>query len=281
MKILELEGVSKYYRHHKAVDGVSFFVKEGEIFGLVGESGSGKTTLGRIIMGLCEPSEGRVRFYNDRQEEVFAPQGNDVQMVFQDPYSSLDPTKTVFSIVSQGLYLRGERNKAVLFNAAAQALEAVGLHREYAHRYPRQLSGGQRQRVAIARCIIMKPRLLIADEPISALDAGAQMRILSLLRSLCLKMGMASVFITHDLGAVRGLCHRVGVMCRGRLVEIAPTGELFENAVNPYTKNLLDAVLVADPIYQKNKPSAIKNGQKWEGELKSVGKEHYAILPVQ
>ena len=279
MKIVELEGVCKQYHRHRAVDGVSFFVKKGEIFGLVGESGSGKTTVGRMIMGLCEPSEGRVTFYNDTQGEAAAKGG--VQMVFQDPYSSLDGTKTVFSIVSQGLYLRGERNKEGLFNAAVEALEAVGLPREYAGRYPRQLSGGQRQRVAIARCIIMKPRLLIADEPISALDASAQRQILSLLSSLCKRMGMASVFITHDLGAARSLCHRVGVMCKGRLVEIAPTRELFANAVNPYTKNLLDAVLVADPIYQKSKSSTVKNTQKWEGELQSVGKEHYAILPAK
>ncbi|MGZ4224299.1 MAG: ABC transporter ATP-binding protein [Solirubrobacteraceae bacterium] len=240
----------------KAVDGVSFDVMDGETLGIVGETGCGKSTTARLLVRLLDPTSGSIMFDGD---DIAKASGNTlkqlhrkVQIIFPDPYSSLNPRKTVGSIIADpyiihGMYTgEGERKKQV-----QELMDRVGLNPEHYNRYPHEFSGGQRQRIGVARAIALRPKLLIADEPVSALDVSIQAQVLNLLRSLQREMGLTLVFIAHDLSVVRHMCDRVAVMYLGKVVELAPSDELYSFPRHPYTGALMSAVPVPDPAGAK------------------------------
>ncbi|AOO79112.1 ABC transporter ATP-binding protein [Bosea vaviloviae] len=240
----------------KAIDDVSFDIAPREIVGLVGESGSGKSTTGRVVLRLEEPTGGEIHFDGHditalpaRELKAFRRQ---MQVVFQDPYAALNPRMTVGDFVAEPLIVHGlvtsrsERNDRV-----AALFKQVGLDPRFMARYPHEFSGGQRQRVNIARAVAMRPRLIIADEPITALDVSIQAQIVNLFQDLQQELGMAYLFIAHDLSMVRYLCHRVAVMLRGRLVEIAPTEAIFSDPRHPYTRSLLSAIPIPNPAIER------------------------------
>jgi ABC-type oligopeptide transport system ATPase subunit len=231
----------------RAVEGIEFEVMRGETFGIVGESGSGKSTTARLIARLLEPNAGEVRFEG---RDITALRGRhlkqvrrDMQIVFQDPYSSLNPRKTIGAIVSEPLQIhRVQPERAARKRAVGELLERVGLSPEHHNRYPHEFSGGQRQRVGIARALALGPKLLIADEPVSALDVSIQAQVLNLLRDLRRELGLTMVFISHDLSVVRHMCDRIAVMHHGRIVELASNEQLYSSPRDPYTRELLAAV---------------------------------------
>lgn len=244
----------------RAVDGVSFDVQEGEIFGIVGESGSGKSTLARGIMGLYTPTSGQIvldgclvsekRAYNTHKQHI----QRTMQGIFQDSAAALNPRMTVAECLAEPLEVSGlcpDKDQRVA--EVARLLELVGLDALYSGKVPAEISGGQRQRVAIARSLAVEPRLLVADEPVAALDVSIQAQIVTLLQQLQRKRNLAMLFIAHDLGMVRWLCDRVAVMYGGKLVEMAPKEALFCKPLHPYTQSLLSAAPVPDPRYERNK----------------------------
>lgn len=241
----------------KAVDDVSFFVKKGETLGLVGESGCGKSTTGRMLMRLIEPTEGQVEFEGKVLTSLSSGEmrkvRKDVQMVFQDPYASLNPRHTVEKILEEPLIVHGIGNAKERKKMVHEMLETVGLSSYHAKRYPHQFSGGQRQRIGIARALMTKPKLIIADEPVSALDVSIQSQVLNLLEDLQKEFGLTYLFIAHDLGVVRHISDRVGVMYLGRLVEITDAEKLYEKPLHPYTEALLAAVPIPDPTIKKDR----------------------------
>ena len=243
----------------KAVDGVSFTIHERETLALVGESGCGKTTTGRCVVRAIEPTSGEVSFNTENGQwvDVLAQKGDDlrrlrrqVQMIFQDPYSSLDPRMTLLQIVGEPLAAFGTKGRE-LEERVAQLLELVGLRPQYMRRYPHAFSGGQRQRIGIARALALQPKLIVADEPVSALDVSIQAQVLNLLKQLQSQLGLAYLFISHNLSVVEYIAHRVGVMYVGQLVELAETKELFSRPLHPYTEALMSAVPKPDPRIQK------------------------------
>ncbi|HLQ96745.1 MAG TPA: dipeptide ABC transporter ATP-binding protein [Pseudogracilibacillus sp.] len=247
--------LGKTVGHVKAVNDVSFEVHEGETLGIVGESGCGKSTTGRMLVRLLEATEGSIEFsgtnLNALSPKDMRKTRRDIQMVFQDPYASLNPRHTIEKILSEPLLVHGigdakERKKKV-----QEFLEIVGLNALHAKRYPHQFSGGQRQRIGIARALMTNPQLIIADEPVSALDVSIQAQVLNLMQDLQKKFSLTYIFIAHDLGVVRHISDRIGVMYLGKMVEMSDAEELHENPLHPYTQALLSAVPVPDPDFQK------------------------------
>lgn len=271
---LEVRNLVKHYRVGggiagkgslvHAVDDVSFELGSGELLGLVGESGSGKSTVANCVMRLAEPTTGEILLrgvditHLSRRE--MRPLRRELHMVFQDPYSSLNPRMSCGAIVGEPLRLHGIVKGRDLRGHVEEIFDLVGLRSELRYRYPHELSGGQRQRVGLARALILKPSVLIADEPVSALDVSVQASILNLLRDLQREMGFSCLFITHDLATVEFLCDRVAVMYLGKLVELAPRDELFRNPQHPYTQALLSAAVVPDPDEQRARRRVVLEG---------------------
>ena len=254
-ELLKVTGLSQQFGKHKAVQDVSFTLHAGEVLGLVGESGSGKTTTGRSIIGLYDISEGEIFFRGQKIRWPGAPRRfyKEIQMIFQDPMASLDPRMTVGDSIAEGLYLSGWKDKTAIREKVREMMELVGLRREQTGRYPHEFSGGQRQRIGIARAMVMEPKLLIADEPISALDVSVQAQIINLLNDLRQKMGLTILFVAHDLSVVKYFCDRVAVMHRGCIVELAPTKALFDRPIHPYTQSLLSAIPIPDPQKERQR----------------------------
>src|SRR5215204_7767666 len=247
-----------------AVDGVSFSIAPGEMLGLVGESGSGKTTVGNCVMRLLEPTSGTVRLkgrdITHLARRELRPLRRDMHIVFQDPYSSLNPRMTCGDVVGEPLRIQGLAKGRELESTVLELFDRVGLRPELRHRYPHELSGGQRQRVGLARALSVSPSLLVADEPVSALDVSVQAAILNLMRDLQARMGFSCLFITHDLATVEYLCDRVAVMYLGQIVELAATAELFASPKHPYTQALLSAAVVPDPQVQRTRTRIVLEG---------------------
>lgn len=236
----------------KALNGVSFSISEGQSLGIVGESGSGKSTIARLVMALDRPSSGTVKLLNRDLHALPSDQlrraRRDVQMVFQDPYGSLDPRQTVARIVAEPLEALGETSRAEQQERAGESLAAVGLRANDLHKYPHEFSGGQRQRIAIARALITRPKLIVADEPVSALDVSVQAQVLNLMQDLQQQYGISYLLISHDLAVVNHLCDQVCVLHRGLIVERGSPQHLFAHAEHPYTRSLLAAVPRAEPV---------------------------------
>ncbi|MGG3467526.1 dipeptide ABC transporter ATP-binding protein [Neobacillus pocheonensis] len=261
--ILEIKGLKKHFPiktgffnkvtgHVRAVDGVDFQVMPGETLGIVGESGCGKSTTGRTILRLLDPSAGEVLFNGKDlaklSKEEMRQMRKDIQMVFQDPYASLNPRKTIRQILLEPLAVHGiGSSRAERMKRVEEIIEVVGLRKEHLDRHPHDFSGGQRQRIGIARALILKPKVIIADEPVSALDVSIQSQVLNLLKDLKKEFNLTLIFISHDLSVVRHLCDRIAVMYLGRVVEIADKKQLFTNPSHPYTRALLSAVPIANP----------------------------------
>ncbi|MFA9494174.1 ATP-binding cassette domain-containing protein [Streptococcus sp. E17BB] len=249
------EGKKKFV----AVKNANFFINKGETFSLVGESGSGKTTIGRAIIGLNDTSKGDIVFNGDKingklpadkRREVIRK----IQMIFQDPAASLNDRATVDYIISEGLYnFNLFENEEDRKNKVREMITAVGLLPEHLTRYPHEFSGGQRQRIGIARALVMHPELVIADEPISALDVSVRAQVLNLLKKLQNELGLTYLFVAHDLSVVRFISDRIAVIHKGVIVEVAETEELFNNPIHPYTQSLLSAVPIPDPILERQK----------------------------
>jgi peptide/nickel transport system ATP-binding protein/oligopeptide transport system ATP-binding protein len=240
-----------------AVDDLSLEIKKGETLGLVGESGCGKTTAGRVILRLVPATSGTVLFEG---KDVFSMNGNglkqlrrDMQVIFQDPYSSLDPRMPVGDIIGEGLTVHGIGSRSEREQAVRDIMGLVGLRAQYARRYPHEFSGGQRQRIGIARALVLHPKFVICDEPVSALDVSIQSQILNLLRDLQGQFGLTYLFIAHNLAVVRYISDRVGVMYLGKLVELATTEEIFRQPLHPYTQALLSAIPEPDPTLTRRR----------------------------
>jgi len=242
----------------KAVDDVTFGVRPAETFGLVGESGCGKTTTGRTIIRLYDPTGGEVLF-NGR--DIAGKMNSDLRkyltdniaMIFQDPIESLNPKMTIEEIIGEGLTVRGMKDKTEIRKLVVEMLRKVGLVEEHATRYPHEFSGGQRQRIGIARAIIVKPKLIIADEPVSALDVSVQAQVINLMNDLKEEMGLTILFIAHNLSVVKYFSDRIGVMYFGHLVEVANGEDLYKNPLHPYTRALLSAIPEPNPITERQR----------------------------
>ena len=276
-RLLEVENLKKFFPVRKgiikrvvgqvkAVDDIDMFIREGETLGLVGESGCGKTTAGRTILRLIEPTEGKIRFRSKKSAGA-ANDGDfvniatapptllkelrrEMQIIFQDPYSSLDPRMTVEKIVGEPLVIHKMAAGSELRDRVRELLDAVGLNPDYMNRFPHQFSGGQRQRIGIARALATDPQLVIADEPVSALDVSIRAQVINLLQDLQQKFGLTYLFISHDLSVVKYISDRVAVMYLGKIVELSEAQELFSNPKHPYTEALMSAVPVPDPDYK-------------------------------
>ena len=267
-RLLEVKGLKKYYPIHKgffnkahgsvkAVDDITFSVNKGETFGLVGESGCGKSTTGRALLRLIEPTAGEILFegqdITQLSMEGMRKQRREMQIVFQDPFSSLDPRNTVQRILEEPLIVHGVGNAKERRAAVERLADVVGLAKAHLRRYPHQFSGGQRQRIGIARALALQPKLIIADEPVSALDVSIQSQVINLMQDLQRDFGLTYIFIAHDLSVVKHICDRVAVMYLGRIVEITDKHKLYSSPEHPYTQALLSAVPEPDPDHRKER----------------------------
>jgi oligopeptide/dipeptide ABC transporter ATP-binding protein len=277
--LLEVQGLVKHFAvqhgafgrisgHVRAVDGVDFHLEAGETLAIVGESGCGKSTVGRLVLRLLEPSAGKVRFEGEDllalSESAMRARRQHLQVIFQDPYASLNPRMTVGAMLGEPLMLhRLAANEAARRTQIAELLELVGLRPEHARRYPHEFSGGQRQRLAIARALAVEPKLIVADEPVSALDVSIQAQVINLMRSLQQRFGLSYIFISHDLAVVKHIADRIAVMYLGKIVETATTDELFRRPRHPYTRALLSAVPLPDP-------TAVRERALLDGDIPSA-----------
>jgi peptide/nickel transport system ATP-binding protein len=249
----------------QAVDGVTFDVIEGETLGIVGESGCGKSTTARLVTRLLEPTSGEVVYKGEdiarKTRAELKPLRRDMQMIFQDPYSSLNPRKTVGSIIGEPFIIHDvERDEGKRKKHVQELMDTVGLNPEHYNRFPHEFSGGQRQRIGVARAIALKPKLIVADEPVSALDVSIQAQVINLLEELQSELGLTIIFIAHDLSVVRHVCDRIAVMYLGKIVELADADALFGHPRHPYTGALLSAVPVPDPRLAKGKQRQVLGG---------------------
>ena len=274
--LIHAEGVRKYFPIKKgviiqreiarvhAVDDVSFDIRAGETLGLVGESGCGKSTLGRCIVRLYELTDGKIEFEGRDISHLsrgdLRPIRRQMQMVFQDPYASLNPRKRVGSIISDPLRIHGLGDGKEVRARVQELLELVGLSPEHYNRYPHEFSGGQRQRIGVARALALRPKLIVADEPVSALDVSIQAQVINLLDDLQDELSLTYLFIAHDLGVVRHVSDRIAVMYLGKIVEISPAEELYQRPVHPYTEALLSAVPVPDPELSAKRERIVLEG---------------------
>ncbi|WHY29845.1 ABC transporter ATP-binding protein [Bacillus wiedmannii] len=281
----------------RAVDGVSFELQSGETYGIVGESGSGKSTTGKAIMHLTKATEGSIHFNNRDLTKLsrseLREQRKDIQMIFQDPYSSLNPKKRVLDIIAEPLRNFEKLSPDEERRAVQEYLDKVGLNPESIYKYPHEFSGGQRQRIGIARALTLKPKLIIADEPVSALDVSVQAQVLNFLQDLQAELGLTYLFISHDLGVIRHMCDRIGVMYRGRIVEEATSAEIYSNPQHIYTKRLISAIPDIRPEnreqqrklrqqvsseYEKSYENYFnENGRAYD--LKAISPTHRVALP--
>ncbi|HJO92139.1 MAG TPA: oligopeptide/dipeptide ABC transporter ATP-binding protein [Victivallales bacterium] len=267
MALLEVNNIKKYYpikksifsknEFIKAVDSVSFKIKKGETLGLVGESGCGKSTIAKLIVKLEQPTEGRIKIANKDITDITNKQRKEIckkyQMIFQDPYSSLNPKKKIFSILDEVLLLFTKLNKEERYEKIISLVEMVGLSQQHLSKFPHQFSGGQKQRIAIARALAIEPELIIADEPVSALDVSIQAQIINLLIEIQNKTNMSYLFISHDLAVIENICDRIMVMFLGKIIEVADSETLINNPKHPYTKTLLSAVPTVEFSKKLNK----------------------------
>lgn len=267
--LLHTENLKKYYpvktgllgnktEYVKSVDGVSFEVNEGEVFGIVGESGCGKSTLGKVICNLVDKTEGEItingKSLSSLSKREMREIRKDIQMVFQDPYASLNPRMSVRDIVAEPLIIHNlATGKEKIDEKVVELLQLVGLDAYHAQRYPHEFSGGQRQRIGIARALAVNPKLIIADEPVSALDVSIQSQVLNLMTELKNRLNLTYVFIAHDLSVVEHISDRIGVMYLGNFVEIADKYELYNNPLHPYTQALLSAIPIPDPTVKRER----------------------------
>jgi oligopeptide transport system ATP-binding protein len=318
-RLLEVKNLKKYFpikggvlsktvANVHAVDGVSFFLNQGETIGLVGESGCGKSTTGRLCLRLIERTAGEILFegqdicqLNRQQMQTIR---RDMQLIFQDPFASLSPRMTVGNIIAEPLRIHRVAGGSEINDRVAELLKKVGLHPEHLRRYPHEFSGGQRQRIGIARALALKPKLIIADEPVSALDVSIQAQVLNLLLDLKQEFKLSYMFIAHDLGVVEYMSERVAVMYLGKIMELASGDELYRNPTHPYTEALLSAIPIPDPRIEKTRqilegdvPSPINpppgchfhtrciyrkdECARYEPEFHDIGNQHFVACPIR
>lgn len=269
-KLLEIKNLKQYFNVGKpnmvkAVDDISFDIYKGETLGLVGESGCGKSTTGRTIIRLYDATDGEVIFdgvdvHGKKSKKELKDFNRKMQMIFQDPSASLNSRMKVSDIIAEGIDIHGlAKTKEERIQMVYSLLETVGLNREHANRYPHEFSGGQRQRIGIARALAVQPEFIIADEPISALDVSIQAQVVNLMKNLQKEKGLTYLFIAHDLSMVKYISDRIGVMYFGKLVELAPSEELYANPIHPYTQSLLSAIPLPDPESERTRKRKIYN----------------------
>lgn len=291
---LSKQFTSGYGKHRitvKAVDDISFAIKRAETFGLVGESGCGKTTAGRTIIRLYDPTSGNIYFDNKdisgkMTNDLRQYLSNNISMVFQDPIESLNPRMTIEEIIGEGLLLRNIKDKSEIHHRVISMLHKVGLTEEHATRYPHEFSGGQRQRIGIARALIVNPKLLIADEPVSALDVSIQAQVINLLNDLKTEMGLTILFIAHNLSVVKYFSDRIGVMYYGKMVEIADSDALYDRPMHPYTCALLSAIPQPNPLTEKRRkridyiPERDHDYTVQKPELREIESNHFVYCSL-